>query len=248
MKVTVLGCHAPYAPAGGACSGYLVESEGIKIVLDCGNGTLANLQKHTDFREITALIVTHFHPDHYADIYCWRHALKGCLRDGSRNNPLLVYMPKEPKEIFSEIDAWRDEFAVIPIDDALEQYNFIGSIHLSFYKTNHPLLTYGVALRKENKKFVYSSDTGWDSNLIPFVENANLLLCECSLRSADVEYTKLGHLTSKEAGTLASKGKVQQLALTHFWPEFNKFQLMREAENVFAGKVILAKEGLELIL
>ena len=38
MKLTVLGCYGPYPPAGGACSGYLLEEGGTRVLIDCGNG------------------------------------------------------------------------------------------------------------------------------------------------------------------------------------------------------------------
>ena len=49
MELTVLGCSGSYgAPAGGACSGYLVRAGDAVIWMDCGNGTFANLQQHID--------------------------------------------------------------------------------------------------------------------------------------------------------------------------------------------------------
>ena len=42
MELTVLGCSGSYgAPAGGACSGYLVRAGDANIWMDCGNGTFA---------------------------------------------------------------------------------------------------------------------------------------------------------------------------------------------------------------
>ena len=44
VELTVLGCSGSYgAPAGGACSGYLVRAGDANIWMDCGNGTFANL-------------------------------------------------------------------------------------------------------------------------------------------------------------------------------------------------------------
>ena len=48
LSVTVLGCDGSYAGPGGACSGYLVSSGDTHVWLDCGPGTLANLQQHLD--------------------------------------------------------------------------------------------------------------------------------------------------------------------------------------------------------
>ena len=70
IELTVLGCSGSYgAPAGGACSGYLVRAGGETIWLDCGNGTLPALQRHADPADLTAVVITHQHPDHCADLY-----------------------------------------------------------------------------------------------------------------------------------------------------------------------------------
>ena len=47
MELTVLGCSGSYgAPAGGACSGYIVRAGDAVLWMDCGNGTFTNLQQH----------------------------------------------------------------------------------------------------------------------------------------------------------------------------------------------------------
>ncbi|MBK5244372.1 MAG: hypothetical protein JJE18_04980 [Eubacteriaceae bacterium] len=46
MKLTVLGNTGPFPAPGGACSGYLFESNGSRIILDFGSGVMANLQKY----------------------------------------------------------------------------------------------------------------------------------------------------------------------------------------------------------
>ncbi|MEA2457545.1 MAG: hypothetical protein QOC95_517, partial [Thermoleophilaceae bacterium] len=36
MRLTVLGKSPSWQDAGGACSGYLIEEDGVAVVLDCG--------------------------------------------------------------------------------------------------------------------------------------------------------------------------------------------------------------------
>src|SRR5205823_3403304 len=57
-----------YAGPGGACSGYLVSSGDTHVWLDCGPGTLANLQEHVDPRDVAGIVTTHSHPDHWGDL------------------------------------------------------------------------------------------------------------------------------------------------------------------------------------
>ena len=70
MELTVLGCSGSYgAPAGGACSGYLVRAGTTVLWVDCGNGSFTNLQQHVHPEELTAVVITHSHPDHCVDLY-----------------------------------------------------------------------------------------------------------------------------------------------------------------------------------
>ena len=48
MKLTVFGNNATCPEADGACSSFLVETEGKKILLDMGNGSLAKIRQNVD--------------------------------------------------------------------------------------------------------------------------------------------------------------------------------------------------------
>ena len=248
LKLTILGCYGPYAPKDGACSGYLIESQNIKLMLDCGHGAFAQLQKFINFRDLHCLVISHFHPDHYGDIHGIRHAFKGSIRDGSRQNPLVVYAPSNPAHLFEEISSWVDTFVVIPIEDTLSKTNPVGDLKIRFFPTNHPLVTYGVQAEFKNKTITYTSDTGWDSALIDICWQSDLLLTEASLRNVDIAFADKGHMTAKQAGILGQKSQAKKLVITHFWPEFNLYQLKREAEVGYEAQVDLAQMGKTFIV
>ncbi|MFZ5942764.1 MAG: MBL fold metallo-hydrolase [Bacillota bacterium] len=248
MKITILGCYAPYAPAGGACSGYLFQMENFNLMVDCGHGAFAQLQNHINFRELHTLVITHFHPDHYADIHAARHAFAGAIRDGSRSDPLIVYAPTEPSHIYQEISQWRDVFITIPLEDAMLRKNKFGRVKVDFFPTEHTLPTFGTRIIDGNKVVVYTSDTAWTTNLADECQGSNILITEASLREADIAHTIKGHMTAQQAGLLAQKSDSGRLLLTHFWPEYNLYQLKREAEVNYEGEVELAQVGASFIL
>ncbi|HMC51941.1 MAG TPA: MBL fold metallo-hydrolase, partial [Acidimicrobiales bacterium] len=68
LTLTVLGCDGSYPGPGGACSGYLVRGGGVRLWLDAGSGTMANLQRHVGLDEIDAVVLSHEHPDHWTDL------------------------------------------------------------------------------------------------------------------------------------------------------------------------------------
>lgn len=239
MRLTVLGCWAPYPRAGGACSGYLLEDDNTNLLLDCGNGAFSNLQKHIDFRRLHGVIITHFHPDHYMDLFCLRHAVEGAIRDGSLKDPLPLYVPGTPGPAFEQMMSLGNAFQTKKItEDALVQ---IGRLSFRFLRTVHKLEAY--AVRATGSSTIgYTADTGWFSGLNSFFQGCNLLLSEASVLEKDKEYAKTGHLTVKQAAQLGRDTGAKKLVLSHFWPEYDLKEVLAEAKPLFQG-VELAEEG-----
>ncbi len=251
MKLTVLGCWAPYPRAGGACPGYIVQAGGKNILLECGNGVLSNLQKHLDFRLLDAVVISHFHPDHYLDLYCLRHAVASARRTNPDLQPLNLYLPETPAEPWQQLSQYTEAFIVNSIErlpetkkNGLTVYELVlGLIKVLFIKTNHFLPAFAVMIDGDGSLF-YSADTGWCDYLPGFAAGAGTALCEASVIEEDREHTAIGHLTARQAGELAQQAGAGQLIVTHFWPEYDLEIIKAEAESGFGRPVILAKEGL----
>lgn len=75
MKVTIIGCWGGYPKVNEASSGYLFEEDGFKLLVDCGSGVLSKLQQHVVPEELNAVLLSHYHADHIADIGVLQHAL-----------------------------------------------------------------------------------------------------------------------------------------------------------------------------
>jgi len=91
------------------------------------------------------------------------------------------------------------------------------------------------------KKVSLILDTMINERIVPFVNGANLLICEASF-SSDLEKLaqEYKHLTSKQAAEIAKKGKVSKLVLTHLSQRYNKSQekILNEAKKIFKKTVI----------
>jgi len=100
----VLGCSGSFGGSGGAaCSGYLLQSNGTSIWVDCGNGTFGHLQEHLAVENLSAVVLTHGHPDHCVDIY----GLHVYLRYGLGIQNLPVYAPEGlEKFLLSLVSDW----------------------------------------------------------------------------------------------------------------------------------------------
>lgn len=251
MKLTVLGCWAPYPRAGGACSGYLIQDAGLNILLEAGNGSLSRLMNIIDFRSLDAVIVTHLHHDHYSDLFVLRYAVEGARRDGSRGGPLKLFIPGEPAGEYNLLAGYNKAFITTPIeslaresaDHDFEVYSLsIEGLKFRFAPIKHPLPGYSVSIGGPGG-LVFSSDTARTKAIEYLAQNAGLFLCEASGRDSDAEAMKDIHLTAAQAGELARVAGVKRLLLTHFWPEYDPVELGKQAEKTFKNTVELAREG-----
>ncbi|MBP7332604.1 MAG: MBL fold metallo-hydrolase [Firmicutes bacterium] len=251
MKLTVLGCWAPYPRAGGACSGYLLQEAGLNILLEAGSGSLSRLMSVIDFRRLDAVIVTHLHHDHYSDLFVLRYALEGARRDGSRSRPLPLFVPGAPANGYGELAGYDQAFTVTPIENLPQEspgqdfalYSLsVGGLKFRFAPIKHPLPGYSVAVG-EPGGLVFSSDTARTKAIEYLAQNAGLFLCEASGQDSDTEAMKDAHLTAGQAGALARDVGAKRLLLTHFWPEYDPALLGQQAEKTFKNPVELAGEG-----
>ena len=68
MKVTVLGCSGSVPGPDSPASGYLLEEDDYRLVLDMGQGAFGALQRHVKPAEVDAIVVSHLHADHCIDL------------------------------------------------------------------------------------------------------------------------------------------------------------------------------------
>jgi ribonuclease BN (tRNA processing enzyme) len=231
MKLTVLGNNGPFPSAGGACSGYLVRSGSANILVDCGNGSLANLQMVIGIGELDAVILTHLHSDHTSDMNVLKYAIQIKRMRGQFDRLINIYAPPEPAEEYARLDS-KDAFIL----EAITPYRTlpIGNVKISFRQMKHPYMNYAVAMECEGRKFVYSGDTSWTDDLVEFAKGADLLMLDAGLLEKD--YTaNAAHLTAAQCGLTAMKAGARKLLLTHLWPEYDISDILEEARRNFSN-------------
>ncbi|UKS66784.1 MBL fold metallo-hydrolase [Rossellomorea marisflavi] len=235
MKLTVIGHWGGYPKAGEASSGYIVEHEGFRLLIDCGSGVLSRLQTHFPVSQLDAVILSHYHPDHVADIGVLQHALLIQSFLGTKKK-LPVYGHREDEQGFRSL-AYRDVMEGIEYkgDSSVS----VGPFTISFVKTRHPAPCYAMRIEADGKVLYYTGDTSFTESLIPLAHQADLLLCECNFYGG-MDGSGAGHMTSIDAGRLAHQAGATRLVLTHL-PHFgNLQQLVEEAGTAFNGTIELA--------
>jgi ribonuclease BN (tRNA processing enzyme) len=242
IDIVIIGFWGAYPERGEATSGYLLQSEGFSLLLDCGSAVLSQLPKFVDTKKLDAVLVSHYHSDHVADIGCLQYAVKVQMDLGLRTDPLPLYGPEGDTCPSLTYHAYTEGRYVEPPGKTR-----IGPFSVTFQETNHPAPCYAMRIESGKKSIVYTADTGWYDGLIDLAAGADLLLCETSLYNRYLGWVD-GHLTAGEAGRLASRAKVRKMVLTHLPHSGDHEELLKEVREEFSGPAELAAAGMRVNL
>jgi ribonuclease BN (tRNA processing enzyme) len=243
MEVTVLGRYSPFPPVGGACNGYLVQHGETLLLLDAGSGVANRLQQYVPVERLTAVLVSHLHEDHIADVHCLRFMQMAAQMAGRTTGKLQVYAPTEPAanhRWLQDGEAWQELHPLNP-DEVL----VLGALEVRFVRMNHPVPTWAMRIKPVGQAgpvFVYTADTGECPEVHHVALGADLLLIEASLTEASADKKRFGHLSAAEAAGVAKGAGAKRALLTHLWPELPTQELLDEGRSVFP-ELELAEEG-----
>ncbi|MFB1050044.1 MBL fold metallo-hydrolase [Paraliobacillus sp. JSM ZJ581] len=240
MKLTVVGFWGAYPEMNSATSCYLLEKDGYKILLDCGSGALAQLPKYTEVIDLQAVLVSHYHQDHIADIGMLQYYFLVQNAIHHTKKILPIYGHREDEQAFAKLSHQATQGRAYVPDEPME----IGPFTITFLKTKHPVPCYGMRITDGESTLVYTADSSFQNAFIPFAKDADLLITDCSFYE-EQNGSESGHMTSVESAIIAENANVSHLLLSHH-PHFgDRKQLKKEAEKVYRGKIDLAESGFQ---
>ncbi|WP_199521291.1 MBL fold metallo-hydrolase [Jiangella anatolica] len=104
MRLTVFGGCGAWPAAGQACGGYLLERDGFRLLVDPGYAVLPRLLATIDAAAVDAVVVSHGHPDHCADL---SPLLRARALSDEPPAPLPVYPPAGAVDAVLALDSIR---------------------------------------------------------------------------------------------------------------------------------------------
>jgi ribonuclease BN (tRNA processing enzyme) len=239
MKVTIIGQWGGYPAPNGATSSYLLEKNDFTLVVDMGSGALSKLQNYKHVNDIDAVILSHYHHDHVADIGVLQYARLVQFYVTNHEAVLPIYGHLENEQAFESLTHDQTVGRSYDPNDILN----IGPFTITFLRTKHPVPCFGMRITDGETVIVYTADTAYQAEWIDFSADADLLLTDCNFYE-EQDGTDAGHMNSKDGAIIAHKANVGELMLSHLPQYGNNQQLVTEAKQYFHGKIQLAYEGL----
>jgi ribonuclease BN (tRNA processing enzyme) len=254
VRLTVIGCSGSFPGPSSPASSYLLEAEGFRLLLDCGNGALGSLQNFAPLDGIDAVCLSHLHGDHFLDLAAY--AVVRALWPPGPLPKIPVYGPSGTPQRLAQTYGTADP--ADPRNLTGQAFSFpaplregsrdIGPFQVTAERMSHPVETWGLRFEHDGQVLAYSADTGPTPALTRLAAGADLLLCEASfVEPSGPEDPPLPpdlHLTGRQAGTHAAQASAGRLVLTHLVPWNSGDRVLAEAAESFTGPAGLAAPGL----
>jgi ribonuclease BN (tRNA processing enzyme) len=219
VRLIVVGCSPAWPNPGGAQSGYLVEQDGRRLLLDCGAGVLAKLRELEDWPRVDAVAITHFHLDHWGDLVPWVWALSfGPAREVEAPELWLPPGGRDRLAVLGEQlgrpDMFEQAFRVSEYARD-EPFQTAGFEVRAGRVLHYDLLAFGFRVSCDGGVLAYSGDSGPSGELAQLARDADLFLCEATLQDPNPEGGTRGHLAAGEAEEAFLASGAKRLLLTH---------------------------------
>ena len=166
MRLTVVGCSPAWPNPGGAQSGYLVESNGGSALLDCGPGVLARLRSGETSLDPDAIVITHFHLDHWGDLVPWVWRGLNLKGQGANVRKPALWLPPGGRELlerFGSLLGFPDMFErVFSPAEYTEGVAFDagGSTITAVRVPHYNVEAYALRVVGDDRVLTYSGDSG----------------------------------------------------------------------------------------
>ena len=241
MKLTVLGGAGGFPPASGACSGYLIEHDGFRLLVDPGYAIVPRLLEIVPAEAIDAVLVSHGHPDHVADL---NPLLRARLMGDDEAARLPAYALPDaltPVLALDQITALKGA-CDLRVFEAGEAFS-IGPFAIQSRQLPHSIPNAGVRISAGGTSLTYTGDAGPTDDLVELAAGTDLLLAEATY-AEDVPSGNAGVLNSAlEVGRQAQRAGAARLMLTHLLPATDPVASRAAAGRAFDDWIAVATPG-----
>ncbi|UCC65907.1 MAG: MBL fold metallo-hydrolase, partial [Deltaproteobacteria bacterium] len=240
MELIILGSGTGVPSLTRGSPAYLIKEAGQDILFDSGSGTLVKmLQVGVTYKDLDAVLYSHTHPDHTADLVPLIFASK--YKEEPREKDLIIIGGRGFRDYFEGLKwvygSWIEpETFRIHIREVVAEDIELGVLRITTLPMEHIPESVGYRLESPlGRTVVYAGDTDYCRNIVELARGADILILEASFP----EGRKVkGHLTPSLAGRIAQEAGCKKLILTHFYPPCEQSDMRADCQRIYRGEIL----------
>ena len=226
IELHFIGTSDAFGAGGRRQSAFLVREPNGNVLVDCGVTTNTGLNAEGIRRnEIDAIVVSHFHADHFGGIPLF---LLASLYEDQRRGPLQIAGPPGIESRVVDLAAsmghpipgrnWTFEIQYIELPQG--ETKEIAAAQITSFEVFHnkDVCPHGIKMQFGDRRLVYSGDTGWFDELPEHTQGADLFVCECTYCTPGFEM----HLSLEQLEERERELGAERTVLTHLGGEMSK--------------------------
>ncbi|MBI4665735.1 MAG: MBL fold metallo-hydrolase [Nitrospinae bacterium] len=249
MELYLLGTGTCHPAPGRTPPCYYLNAGPERFIIDPGPGAVSRMvEAGVDPFDVEAILITHLHLDHCADLLPYLFTYKNCVEGPKRDVHILA--PLEFRTAFAKLmdvfGQWviSDDYRIEIVEMSSDTWEAPGYAIRSLPML-HSANAVGFRVEKPGgPSFAYSGDSGYCQELLELAAGVDLLLAECSFPEDDAME---GHLSAGELAQVAVASGCKRLALTHMTPKVNPAKAVEAVrKGGYRGEVFAGHDGMRI--
>jgi ribonuclease BN (tRNA processing enzyme) len=220
LSLQFIGCGDAFGSGGRFNTCFHLVGERTNLLIDCGASSLIAMNRlGVDRNAITAIVITHFHADHFGGIPFF---ILDAQFFSKRREPLTIVGPSGLRGWYERVmetafpgsSRAAQKFELELVEIAPGQSLDLGATTVRAFQAVHgspdgPF--HAVRIEAEGAAIAYTGDTEWTPALIPAARQADLLIAEAYFR----DRTIATHLSLDAIEAHLAELAPKRLVLTH---------------------------------